>query len=75
MVVYILNTKSRGCEAKGIWCFDLPKRTIRKNSIIKFLFEQTRKVVEKIYKKIAGFDMSYGEIKDLYRREWEKDFQ
>ena len=42
---------------------------------MKILFEQTRNVVGNIYKSIAGFDMRYGEIKDLYRRAWEKDFQ
>ena len=39
--------------------FDLPKRTIRNNSNIIILFQQTLKDVEHIYRDIAGFDMSY----------------
>ena len=41
-------------------CFDLPKTTIRNNSNIIILFQQTLKDVEHIYRDIAGFDMSYG---------------
>ena len=36
--------------------FDLPKRTIRNNSNIITLFQQTLKDVEHIYRDIAGFD-------------------
>ena len=39
--------------------FELPKRTIRNNSNIIVLFQQTLKDVEHIYRDIAGFDMSY----------------
>ena len=39
--------------------FDLPKRTIRNNSNIIILFQQTLKDVEHIYRDIAGFDLSY----------------
>ena len=48
--------------------FDLPKRTIRNNSNILILFQQTLKDVEHIYRDIAGFDMSYDEFKSV----WEK---
>ena len=37
--------------------FDLPKRTIRNNSNIIILFQQTLKDVEHIYRDIAGFDV------------------
>ena len=47
--------------------FDLPKRTIRNNSNIIILFQQTLKDVEHIYRDIAGFDMSYDEYKSLCR--------
>ena len=41
--------------------FDLPKRTIRNNSNIINLFQQTLKDIEHIYRDIADFDMSYDE--------------
>ena len=47
--------------------FDLPKRTIRNNSNIIILFQQTLKDVEHIYRDIAGFDMSNDEFKSLCR--------
>ena len=47
--------------------FDLPKRTIRNNSNIIILFQQTLKDVQHIYTDIAGFDMSYDEFKSLCR--------
>ena len=54
--------------------FDLPKRTIRSESNIKFLFRQTLKEVDHIYRDIAGFDMSYDEFESLSSEAWkEKD--
>ena len=50
--------------------FDLSKRTIRNNSIIIILFQQTLKDVEHIYRDIAGFDMSNDEFKSLCREAW-----
>ena len=50
--------------------FDLPKRTIRNNSNIIILFQQTLKDVEHIYRDIAGFDMSIDEFKSLCREAW-----
>ena len=50
--------------------FDLPKRTIRNNSNIINLFQQTLKDVQHIYTDIAGFDMSYDEFKSLCKEEW-----
>ena len=54
--------------------FDLPKRTIRKNSNIIILFQQTLKDVEHIYRDIAGFDMSYDEFKELCREAWREKY-
>ena len=50
--------------------FDLPKRTIRNNSNIIILFQQTLKDVQHIYTDIAGFDMSYVEFKSLCKEAW-----
>ena len=52
--------------------FDVPKKTIRNNSNIIILFQQTLKVVEHIYRDIAGFDMSYDEFKSLCREARQK---
>ena len=55
-------------------CLDLPKRTIRNNSNIIILFQQTSKDVEHIYRDIAGFDMSYEEFKELCREAWRERY-
>ena len=47
--------------------FDLPKRTIRNNSNKIILFNQTLKDIEHIYRDVAGYDMSYDELKELCR--------
>ena len=52
--------------------FDLPKRTIRNNSNIIILLQQTLKDVEHIYRDIAGFDMSYDEFKHLCKEAWKE---
>ena len=54
--------------------FDLPKRTIRNNSNIIILFQQSLKDVEHIYRDIAGFDMSYEEFKELCREAWRERY-
>ena len=54
--------------------FDLPKRTIRNNSNIIILFQQTLKDVQHIYTDIAGFDMSYEEFKELCREAWRERY-
>ena len=54
--------------------FDLPKRTIRNNSNIITLFQQTLKDVEHIYRDIAGFDMSNDEFKSLCREAWRDNY-
>ena len=54
--------------------FDLPKRTIRNNSNIIILFQQTLKDVQHIYTGIAGFDMSYDEFKSLCREAWRERY-
>ena len=48
----------------------MPKRTIRNNSNVIILFQQTLKDVENLYRDIAGFDMSYDEFKMLYKEAW-----
>ena len=50
--------------------FDAPKKTVRNNSNIIILFQQTLIDVEHIYRDIAGFDMSYDEFKSLCREAW-----
>ena len=54
--------------------FDLPKRTIRNNSNIIILFQQTLKDVQPLYRDIAGFDMSYDEFKRLCREVWKEKY-
>ena len=54
--------------------FDLPKRTIRNNSNIIILFQQTLEDVEHIYRDIAGFDMSNDEFKSLCREAWRDNY-
>ena len=54
--------------------FDLPKRTIRNNNNIIILFQQTLKDVKHIYRDIAGFDMSYEELKELCREAWRERY-
>ena len=54
--------------------FDLPKRTIRNNSNIIIVFQQTLKDVEHIYRDIAGFDMSNDEFKSLCREAWRDNY-
>ena len=50
--------------------FDVPKETIRNDSNIIILFQQTLKDVEHIYRDIAGFNMSYDEFNELCREAW-----
>ena len=54
--------------------FDLPKRTIRNNSNIIILFQQTLKDVQHIYTDIAGFDMSSDEFKSLCKEAWRERY-
>ena len=53
--------------------FDSPKGTIRNNSDKIVLFNQTLKDIENIYIDVAGYDMSYDDFKDLWRKSWEDD--
>ena len=39
-----------------------------------FLFNQTLKDVEKIYKGVGGYDLSYDEFKQLYRKTWREEY-
>ena len=52
----------------------MPKRTIRNNSNKIILFNQTLKDIEHIYKDVAGYDMSYDEIKELCKKSWDEDY-
>ena len=45
------------------------------SSIIIFLFRQSLRDVEHIYRDIAGFDMSYDEFKELCREAWNEKKQ
>ena len=53
---------------------DLPKTTIRNNSNIISLFQQTLKDVEHTNRDIASFDMSYDEFKSLCREAWNEKY-
>ena len=54
--------------------FDLPKRTIRNNSNKIFLFNQTLKDIEHLYRDVGGYDMSYDEFKQICKKSGEEDF-
>ena len=54
--------------------FNAPKKTVRNNSNIIILFQQTLKDVEHIHRDISGFDMSYEEFKSLCREAWNEKF-
>ena len=49
-------------------------RTIRINSNIIILFQQTIEDVKHIYRDVAGFDMSYEEFKSLCREAWKEKY-
>ena len=55
--------------------FNLPKKTIRNNSNIIILLQQTLKDVEHNYKDIAEFDMSYDEFKEFCREAWKEKYK
>ena len=46
----------------------MPKRTIRNKCNKFFLFNQTLKDIEHVNGDILGYDMSYDEIKELFRK-------
>ena len=54
--------------------FYLPKRTIRNKSNKIFLFIQTLKDIESIYRDVGGYDMSHDEFNELCRKSWEEDY-
>ena len=54
--------------------FDLPRRTIRNISNKIFLFNQTLKDIENIYRNVGGHDLSYDEFKELCTKSWEEDY-
>ena len=54
--------------------FDLPKRTIRNNSNKVFLFNQTLKDIEHLYRDVAGYDMIYDEFRAICRKSWEENY-
>ena len=54
--------------------FVAPKKTVRNNSNIIILFQQTKEDVEHIHRDIAGFDMFYEEFKSLCKEAWNEKF-
>ena len=54
--------------------FHLPENTIRNNSKIIILFEQTLKGIILLFHDIAGLDMNLEEWKQLCRKAWENDY-
>ena len=54
--------------------FDLPEVTVRKKSFKIILFDQTLKVMENIFQDVGGYDMGYGEFKQLCRKSWEDEY-
>ena len=54
--------------------FHLPKNTIRKNSNIIILFEQTLRDIILLFHDIAGLDKNLEEWKQLCRKAWENDY-
>ena len=54
--------------------FDLPKRTIRKNSEKTFLFTQTIKDIENIYRAVGGYDMRYDKLNQIGKKYWEEEY-
>ena len=55
--------------------FGLPKRTIRNNGNKIFLFNQTLKDIENIYRVVSVYDMSYDEFRELCRKSWDEDYK
>ena len=49
-------------------------RTVRMNSNIIILFQQTLKDIIHIYGDVAAFDMSYDEFKSLCREAWKEEY-
>ena len=49
------------------------ERAIRNNGNKIFLFNQTLKDTENIYKDVGGYDMSNDEVKHLRRKAWEEE--
>ena len=39
-----------------------------------FLFIQTLKDIENLYREVAGYDMSYDEFKELCRKSWKEAY-
>ena len=54
--------------------FDLPKGNIRNIISIRFLFIQTLKDIENMYKEVGGYDTNYDEFKEICCKAWEENF-
>ena len=50
--------------------FGLPRQSNKNNSVIIFLFRQTLRDVECIYRDFGGYDMKYDEFKEMCRVAW-----
>ena len=73
---FFTREKHKSCDVYYLYqsYFDAPKKTVRNNSNIIILFQQTLKDVEHIHRDISGFDMSYEEFKSLCREAWNEKF-
>ena len=54
--------------------FDLPRRSIRKNSDRRILFKQTLRDVESMFKDVAGYDKKRDEFKEMCRKAWRDEY-
>ena len=54
--------------------FHPPKRTTRKTRNKIILLIQTLKDIENLTRRVAGYDLSFDQFKELGRKSWEEDF-
>ena len=54
--------------------FDLPRRTMRYDSNKTFLFNETLKDTKKRYRDVGGYDLTYDNFKQLFRKSGEEEF-
>ena len=54
--------------------FGLPRKSNRNNSDRIILFKQTLRYAESMCEDIVGYDMKYGEFKELCRKAWRGNF-
>ena len=54
--------------------YALPKNTIRNNSSVICIFQQTKTDVQSLYRDVAGLDMGYHEYLNFCREAWGKPY-